>query len=171
MQCDNRHTHTKIHIWILTVLKLYIKYACGHQRGKPLNIPKMKFIQQKNKNVFQRWNQKAAPGRTLRTLKTSCKVFRGDVFVCVCVCATLCALSIYICVCVHCMLCVWLGKYFGRILISSKLLYILLDRTHFATIKYYMKNEKRKTDDIKNGATRNTHTRTHIDTLELLLSS
>lgn len=37
----------------------------------------------KNKNVFQRWNQKAAPGHTLRTLKTSCKVFRGDVSVCV----------------------------------------------------------------------------------------
>lgn len=107
--------------------------------------------------------RKDAPGHTLRTSKTSCKVFRGDVSQCVsvCVCANCLHVCVILSVCapctLYCMLCVWLGKYFGRILISSKLLYILLDRTHFATIKYYMKNRKRMT--LKMGR-RSTHTHT-----------
>lgn len=135
---------------------------CLWAYGETSKHTKNEIYTTKNKNVFQRWKQRERMPRATRCVPQKRAVkFSGAMYLSVWVCANCLHVCVILSVCapctLYCMLCVWLGKYFGRILISSKLLYILLDRTHFATIKYYMKNRKRMT--LKMGR-RSTHTHT-----------
>lgn len=131
----------------------------------------MKFIQQKIKMYFNGGarERKDAPGHTLRTSKTSCKVFRGVVSVCAnClhVCVTLCVPRVP---CTVCFASGWkiLRPYFDFI----KAFVHITGQDTFCDNKIL--HEKRKTDDIKNGATqyKHKHTRTHTVTCILTLAA
>lgn len=107
--------------------------------------------------------RKDAPGHTLRTSKTSCKVFRGDVSQCVCVCAC----ELFACMCDPLCVCPMYTVLYALRLVGKIL------RPYFDFIKAFVHitgqdtfcdnkilHEKPKTDDIKNGATQHTHTHT-----------